>query len=300
MAASHKLKADGFLANEHACVSYLFRKRWPWGFTCPFCGEVQKDIAPAYVVVCRYCRKQTSITAHTLMHGSKNSLMAWMQVARQFCLQSRGISARELQQLMGLSCYQTAWIWLQKIRRAAALAESAPCCGIVFFDIVSLPVVTAADKTTPDIGIALELKNCKETKKRVKFVVLETRSAEALTAAAKILIQPNTALMVRERDWPLRECLQESYLCGQPSVEQLEQGRLLLQETETWLATVFRGAIDSRYLQSYLDEFSFRCNTSFWTDRLAVLDHLLTGLVAFSARIGKTRQHQRDNEGRRV
>ncbi|MFN2356095.1 MAG: transposase, partial [Desulfopila sp.] len=68
-------------STEHACVTYLFQKRWPWGFKCPFCQRVQKDMAPAYTVVCRYCRKQTSITAHTLMHGSKKNLVAWMRVA---------------------------------------------------------------------------------------------------------------------------------------------------------------------------------------------------------------------------
>jgi hypothetical protein len=298
MAASHKITADALFINEHVCVSYLFRKRWPWGFTCPFCGAVQKDIAPAYVVVCRYCRKQTSITAHTLMHGSKKSLMAWMQVARQFCLQRQGISAREVQQLMDLSCYQTAWIWLQKLRCAAALAESTPCCGIVLFDIAALPVATFADKAAPDIGFTLELKNRNNSHKRVKFVVLESRSAAALTATVNSMILRSTTLMVSEGEWPFRECLQESYLCGQPSAEQLEQGRGLLRETETWLATVFRGAIDSHHLQSYLDEFSFRYNTSYWTDRLAVLDHLLTGLVAFSAGAGKTQQ--KANAGRRL
>jgi hypothetical protein len=288
MAASHTLTADALFANEYACVSYLFRKRWPWGFTCPFCGAVQKEIAPAYVVVCRYCRKQTSITAHTLMHGSKKSLMAWMQVAGQFCQRSQGISARELQQFMDLSCYQTAWTWLQKIRQAAALAESTPCCGIVFFDVAALPMATFADKAAPDIGIALELQNSEDSHKRVKFVVLDSRLEAALTAAVNGLILRSTTLMVSEGRWPFRRCLQESYLCGQPSAEQFEQGRGLLRETEVWLATVFRGAIDSRHLQSYLDEYSFRHNTSRWPDRLAVLDHLLTGLVAFSASAGKT------------
>jgi len=74
-----RLGLNSRFANEHACVTYLFRRRWPLGFRCPFCGAVQKETAPAYTVVCRYCRKQTSITAQTIMHGSKMDLVAWLQ-----------------------------------------------------------------------------------------------------------------------------------------------------------------------------------------------------------------------------
>ena len=63
-------------------------------------------------------------------------------------------------------------------------------------------------------------------------------------------------------------------------MEQLEQIRLLLQKATTWLNTVYRGSIDPRHLQGYLDEFCFRYNTASWPDQLAVLDHLLTGLVS--------------------
>jgi hypothetical protein len=98
-------------------------------------------------VVCRYCRKQTSITAHTLMHGSKKNLVAWMRVASQFCFHDQGISARELQRLMKLSCYQTAWNWLQKMRRGAALAESTPCRGTVLFDIIPLQISAVPKRT---------------------------------------------------------------------------------------------------------------------------------------------------------
>lgn len=73
MTASQQQFFNSLFTDEHACVSYLFNKRWPMGFACPFCGVVQPEVAPAYTVVCRYCRKQTSITAKTLMHGSKKT-----------------------------------------------------------------------------------------------------------------------------------------------------------------------------------------------------------------------------------
>ncbi len=265
-------------SSEQACIDYLFRKRWPWGFMCPFCGSVQQDIAPAYAVVCRYCRKQISITAHTLMHGSKKGLVAWMRVSWKFCSNHEGISARELQRLMELSCYQTAWSWLKKIRRGAALAESAPCGDIVLFDLLPLPFMTSFLGKVPDIGLALELSHPDTA--RVRFIVLRSSTPSVITAAVNQLVEKRATLLIRNRQWLSDECLIASDLRGHPTTEQLARGHLLLDQTVSWLNTVYRRAVNPCHLQGYLDEFCFRYNTKSWPDHLALLDHLLTGLLS--------------------
>ncbi len=273
-------------SSEQACIAYLFRKRWPWGFKCSFCGAVQQEIAPAYTVVCRYCRKQTSITAHTLMHGSKKSLVAWMRVAWQFCSQVEGLSARELQRIMELSCYQTAWSWLQKIRHGAALAEAAPCRGIVFVDIISLPITASSSKTAIDVAMALEL-NQSDTA-RVRFAVIDFSSHEAKTAAISKLIDKNATLLMKNQQWLSSDCRIAADFGGQPTREQLERSDLLLEKTASWLNTVYRRAIAPGHLQGYLDEFCFRYNTASWSDHLAIMDHLLTGLLSTATQTGRT------------
>ena len=275
-------------STEHACVTYLFQKRWPWGFKCPFCQRVQKDMAPAYTVVCRYCRKQTSITAHTLMHGSKKNLVAWMRVASQFCFHEQGISARELQRLMELSCYQTAWSWLQKIRHGAALAETAPCRDTVLFDVIPLRIAAAGEKKSPDIAMALEMEHAKAESIRLRLTVLNSTSPEQVTAAIEYLVQLDTILLLPGYLHRKIDVLDERYHVAAPTDEQLAQGQLLLQETAGWLDRLYCGAIDSSYLQSYLDEFCFRHNTVSWPDRLAVLDHLLSGLITPADDMTKT------------
>lgn len=277
---------DTPFSNEQACVTYLFRKRWPWGFKCPFCGSVQQEMAPAYAVVCRYCRKQTSITAHTLMHGSKKSLVGWMRVAWQFCFQDDGISARELQRLMELSCYQTAWVWLQKMRQGAALAESTLCRDIVLFDIVPSQLKASSKSSAPDIGMALELSLL--AKARVRFTTLDSSSSSAITTAVNNLVEENSTLLIKNCEWLSEECRIDSAHLGQPTQEQLERGYLLQQKTETWLTTIYRRAIAPCHLQSYLDEFCFRHNTASWPDRLTILDHLLTGLLSTAGKPATT------------
>jgi len=268
-------------SSEQACITYLFQKRWPWGFKCPFCGAVQLEIAPAYTVVCRYCRKQTSITAHTLMHGSKKSLVAWMRVAWQFCSQYEGASARQLQKLMELSCYQTAWSWLQKIRRGAALAESAPCRDLVLFDTLALPRKPSSHDIWPDIGMALELSRSSATA-RVRLAVLTGSSPGTITDTVNNLVDRNATLLIKDRRWLSLHCRIAPDLQRQPTREQFERGQLVMQQAVSWLNTVYRRAIKAVYLQGYLDEFCFRKNTAAWPDHLAVLDHLLTGLMSTS------------------
>ena len=281
MAHLERHMPNTLFTTEHACITYLFQKRWPWGFKCPFCRRVQIDVAPAYTVVCRYCRKQTSITAHTLMHGSKKNLVAWMRVAAQFCFHDQGISARELQHLLELSCYQTAWSWLQKIRRGASRAESALCSGTVFFEVLPLKLSAATDNKTIDIAVALELNQDKPDSARVRLLALDENSPLACTDIVSTLVAAKAILFVRNSRWTdLNTSRAASYTLVAPTAQQQTKGMLLLRTTSSWLNSLYHGAIDTAYLQSYLDEFCFRHNTASWPDRLTVLDHLLTGLIA--------------------
>ena len=70
-------------ADDAACAQHLARQRWPDGFRCPACGH---DKAWAlrtkpWTYECRGCRRQTSLKAGTLLHGSKLSLSLWFWAA---------------------------------------------------------------------------------------------------------------------------------------------------------------------------------------------------------------------------
>ena len=54
---------------DRACEEYLFRWRWPEGFRCPRCmGRVAGRLSTRPVYQCRGCRRQTSVTAGTMLH----------------------------------------------------------------------------------------------------------------------------------------------------------------------------------------------------------------------------------------
>jgi uncharacterized protein YchJ len=72
---------------------------------------------------CKDCGQQTSATAGTVMHGTHMPLRTWFWAAYLVATHHPGISAKQLQRQLALSRYETAWLILQKLRRAMVAPE---------------------------------------------------------------------------------------------------------------------------------------------------------------------------------
>src|SRR4051812_1999432 len=67
---------------EEACRRWFYRARWPAGFRCPVCrNNGGRRIPSRDVIECLKCRKQTSLTSGTLLHGTKKPLKTWFEAA---------------------------------------------------------------------------------------------------------------------------------------------------------------------------------------------------------------------------
>jgi hypothetical protein len=65
---------------EEACRDWFFRARWPTGFICPGCGSRGAGWhALRKVWQCTRCHKQTSLTAGTLLEGTRKPLRTWFE-----------------------------------------------------------------------------------------------------------------------------------------------------------------------------------------------------------------------------
>jgi hypothetical protein len=59
-------------------LKYLQQIKWPNGFICPRCGNSHHyEITSRHLYECTECKKQTSVMAGTLFHGSKITLIQW-------------------------------------------------------------------------------------------------------------------------------------------------------------------------------------------------------------------------------
>ena len=105
-------------ATEEACRDYLFVCRWPEGFRCRQCGgeEVGGMHRARRVWQCKRCGAQTSVTAGTVMHGTRTPLQLWFWAAYLLATHHPGISSVQLQRQLGIRYHETAWMLLHKLR----------------------------------------------------------------------------------------------------------------------------------------------------------------------------------------
>ena len=79
-----------------------------------------------------------SITAGTAMHHSKLPLTAWFWAAHLMATHSNGMSARQLEDQLGVT-YKTAWLLTQKLRRSMVDPDREPLEGVVEVDQAEIP-----------------------------------------------------------------------------------------------------------------------------------------------------------------
>lgn len=109
---------------EDDCLKYLQRMKWPNGFLCPNCGNDHSyEIKSRHLHECTQCKKQTSVTAGTLFHRNRITLVKWF-CAIYFIGSDKGsISALRLSKLIEVN-WRTARIILKKLRAAMGHRDS--------------------------------------------------------------------------------------------------------------------------------------------------------------------------------
>lgn len=127
-------------SDEASCALFLFKRRWPDGFVCPVCGKrrVAALKSRPRLYECLDCGRQTSITAGTAMHSTRLPLTAWFWAAHLMTTHSNGMSARQLEDQLGVT-YKTAWLLTQKLRRSMVDLDREPLEGVVEVDQAEIP-----------------------------------------------------------------------------------------------------------------------------------------------------------------
>lgn len=108
---------------------YLEKLRWPKGPVCPHCGNNDqakiwkieenkaKKIRPG-LYQCRPCLKQFTVTVGTIFEDSHIPLGKWLVAWYMVCSSKKGISALQMQRMLGLGSYRTAHFLMHRIRYA--------------------------------------------------------------------------------------------------------------------------------------------------------------------------------------
>lgn len=109
--------------DPEAAREYLESVRWANGVVCPHCGVIDKfykltgDAHRPGLYKCSECREQFTVTVGTVFERSKIALHLWLQVAYLMSASKKGISAKQIERMLGVS-YKTAWFMCHRVREA--------------------------------------------------------------------------------------------------------------------------------------------------------------------------------------
>ena len=126
---------QAWFGTDAKCARYLKDSRWPEGYRCPKCEYPEAyELRSRGLLKCRKCGYQTSLTAGTVLHGTRLPMKQWFWAAYLVATYTPGISAVQLRRQLGLKRYETAWVMLQKLRRAMVRPERDRIAGSVEVD----------------------------------------------------------------------------------------------------------------------------------------------------------------------
>lgn len=108
---------DTDFPDDRACLAYLFKARWPHGVTCATCGQVTKHFrrSKQRAYSCMTCGTLVFPTAGTIFHKSPTPLRLWFYAMYLMAQTRCGISAKQLERELGVT-YKTAWRMFKQIR----------------------------------------------------------------------------------------------------------------------------------------------------------------------------------------
>lgn len=249
---------------EQDCLRTIEKVRWPHGFICPKCEHHDGyRLHTRRVIECVVCKYQSSITAGTVFHKTKISLLKWFWAIYLIAQDKGGISALRLSKQLDIN-FKTAWRILHKIRRAMSRhdARTTYLSGVIELDEAffggkqrKTQVLVAIEKESNGAGHLVMKKifgrgTSKPAIKRVvkAYVNNETKQhfVTDCAGAHSILVKMGHRL--------------ETYKSTPASAtKHLPLVHLAISLAKTFLLGTYHG-VSKKYLQRYLDEFCYRFN----------------------------------------
>ena len=276
--------------DEAACWTWLRRTRWPEGFRCPRCDHPHSHpLRRRGLEQCAACRYQASLTAGTVLHGTRVPLRVWFLALFFVSRHTQSISALQLQRDAGLGSYRTAWLLLHKIRSVLGPDPGALLRGRVEADETYLGAPHEKGRRGGRargrkalVGVVVERR--RQTG-RARLGVLESHGFEDLGPFVRGAIEGRHTRVRTDGLWSYKPLARAGV-----AHERVVQGRdrtrsgpllpwshTVFHHLKSWLRGTFRG-VSAKHLSRYLDEFSYRF--SHRADREALGERMLERLVA--------------------
>jgi len=288
---------------ERDCLQYLASIRWKDGFVCSKCGNNRywfDDKRNRFI--CTNCRCDVSVRAGTVMQDTKLSARIWLAAMWLFATQKDGISAKSLQDNLGINSYRSAWLLLHKLRVAMIRSDREPLSGIVEVDEDYIGGADEGGKrgrgseNKQIVAIAVQLEKIQTDKPhdslrdyklaKIRTKCIERASKEELHAFITENVAKGSTLY--RDDWSgYSEIDQLGYKSvvfnaskAEDESEKLPHIHLAISLLTRWILGTYQGRLGEYHLQTYLEEFTFRFNRKTSTHRGWLFYRLAQGAMS--------------------
>ncbi|MEE9339752.1 MAG: IS1595 family transposase [Methylococcaceae bacterium] len=262
-----------FFMDEPKCREYIIRVRWPDGYVCPQCGSNKTPWRTNRGGFrCQKCDREMSVTAGTLFERSKFPLKTWFLAIWFVTSQKNGANALGLQRVLGLGSYQTAWTWLHKLRRAMVRPGRDRLHGNVEVDESFIGGISTGGKrgrgaeNKEIVVIVVEIHEPKGFG-RIRMKRIDNASTDSLSTFITEVVEPGSTILTDA--WAgyneleklgykhIKSNLSDS---GDPAHVVMPGVHRIASLLKRWILGTHQGAVSKKYLDYYLDEYTFRFN----------------------------------------
>lgn len=253
--------------SDDACLEYVMQKRWPGGITlCTECGVERRHyrVTGRTAYACQGCGNHIFPLSGTIFHKSTTPLRTWFYVIRLMASTRVGVSAKHIQRETGVT-YKTAWRMMKQVRQL--MAETIHLEGPVEIDEAHFggsdenkAKHLRGRRKTAVLGIV-------EREGRVVARTIPDLTAGTLVSTVREHVLSQSTLYTDEngayntvsegrRYIHYRVNHSKSYAVGNAHTNTIEGFWSLVKRG---IAGVYY-QVGAEYLQSYLNEYSFRYN----------------------------------------
>jgi IS1 family transposase len=270
------------VGHEDACKVYLVARRWPSGVKYPRCGNADLYDASSYKSYhwqCRACATdgyRFSCIAGTIFENTNKPLREWFRVVHMMMTSKKGVSALQIQRVMGFGSYRTAWYMCHRVRAGLADEKFRQLMGIVEVDETfiggswenkhrRLRSKGQGRKIRGRVGKTI-VAGAVERGGNVVARVVAAASREVLSAFIAEAVSNRVSLICTDQ-WPAYTHLDpKRHRSVDHSKGQYVVGAIHTQTIEGFWSLVKRGMVgtfhkvSAKYLPLYVAEFQFRYN----------------------------------------
>jgi transposase-like protein len=270
--------------NDAVCLDWLFRRFYPEGTV--FCEKCQKETKHHRVVSrpsysCDYCGHHVHPTANTIFHKSPTPLTIWFYAVYLMAQTRCGISAKQIERETGVT-YKTAWRMFKQIR--SMLADEKPSGPGTYEGKLTRKIEVdeayfggrrkggAGRPMRGDTGGKVTVVGMAQRQGRVKAVIADDVTASTLHGIVKEHILPG-AIVFTDEYASYNGLAARGYQHHRinHSAKIYVSGDIHTNTIEGFWSLVKNGirgvyhSVGRHYLQTYLNEYSFRYNRRFDT-----------------------------------